>query len=1097
MIQKHKKSYSPSLSLILATALMSAPAISSAAVFDVNTTTDAVDNNIGDGTCAASNGDCTLRAAIQEANGLAGADTINLPAGNYLLTVQNTDEDAAADGDLDITSDVNIVGADRDTTIIDADYTNRIFHILKAPTGERPYTVSLSNIKIMNGSETDVSGGGIRNFGSLTLQNVLLIDNEVKGSRTAGGALFSAGKTTITDSEIKNNKSIGYGGGIYIANGTLLSLTNSIIKSNTSAYGGGIYAWYTDVELRNSTIEENAARYGGGLSLHSRSVHFSYAAEMINTTFNQNTAAYNGGGGAVHNDGYRITIKDSAFTKNSVDWGTGGAIYNGNSNPRVAIGNSLFSQNSTKWYAGAITGNNFEINTSKFIGNSTTGDGGAVHIGNSRIFNSEFSGNSAEGNGGAIHISGASSIYNSLVNNNAAKYGGGILVSHGDTSLDTSTVSGNTSSSSGGGIYTRNSSSVTLTITNSTIAFNDSATSEGSNIWHAAPADNLSVKSTIISDPISGQNCGGNTADSGGSNIDSDGSCGLDKPNDQNSVDPLLVALADNGGFTNTHVLGLGSSAIDEGSPSACLDTDQRLFARDALCDVGAFEANASGLIAAGEVAYEQASFEVSENNGIATITVSRINGSAGAVSVDYYQPAGGSATRYVDYTAVAGTLSWIDGNTDSKTIEITLIDDAAEEGPETVLLGLQNFLGGVTSGVNSSAVLTLLDDDVQPGELSFSTTAYSVNEDAGTITLTVNRDNGSFGETSVEVVTGNQNDTATVTEDYTSKSEVVTFADGETSKTVTITILDDNIAESDESFAVSLQNATNGATINSGSTDVTIKDNEVVAIPAKLAFELSSYVVNEPDGTVQLTVVRTENSSGGVSVNYATSSDSASSNDFTANSGTLTFADGVNEQTIDIAVTNDSTDESDETFTVTLSNASSGVEFGNITTATVTIKDDDNPTAQIDEIQFQQATYTVDESAGTVQLTIVRSGNNGGEVSVDYATDSGTANVFDYNHQSGTLIFANGVNTQTIDITIDNDIFDESDEEFSVTLSGASSGAELGLSTVATVTIIDDDTTSSNDPGTSSSSSGGGGPMGPWLLAALFSIALFRKTKR
>src|SRR3990172_8808874 len=72
-----------------------------AAEFTVNSTADAVDASLGDGTCDDGSGNCTLRAAIQEANALSGPDTIDLPAGTYTLTIPGTGEDAAATGDLD------------------------------------------------------------------------------------------------------------------------------------------------------------------------------------------------------------------------------------------------------------------------------------------------------------------------------------------------------------------------------------------------------------------------------------------------------------------------------------------------------------------------------------------------------------------------------------------------------------------------------------------------------------------------------------------------------------------------------------------------------------------------------------------------------------------------------------------------------------------------------------------------------------------------------------------------------------------------------------------------------------------------------------
>ena len=65
----------------------------------------------GDGICASALGDCTLRAAIQETNALAGPDEIRAPAGVYGISIPGRGEDGAATGDLDITDDLDLAGA--------------------------------------------------------------------------------------------------------------------------------------------------------------------------------------------------------------------------------------------------------------------------------------------------------------------------------------------------------------------------------------------------------------------------------------------------------------------------------------------------------------------------------------------------------------------------------------------------------------------------------------------------------------------------------------------------------------------------------------------------------------------------------------------------------------------------------------------------------------------------------------------------------------------------------------------------------------------------------------------------------------------------
>ena len=94
--------------------LLGASAVAHAATFTVDITADAVP---GDGICATAAGACSLRAAVQEANALAGPDTIDLPAGTYVLTLAGPAEDAGASGDLDVHDTLTITGAGAATTM--------------------------------------------------------------------------------------------------------------------------------------------------------------------------------------------------------------------------------------------------------------------------------------------------------------------------------------------------------------------------------------------------------------------------------------------------------------------------------------------------------------------------------------------------------------------------------------------------------------------------------------------------------------------------------------------------------------------------------------------------------------------------------------------------------------------------------------------------------------------------------------------------------------------------------------------------------------------------------------------------------------------
>ena len=204
-------------------------------------------------------------------------------------------------------------------------------------------------------------------------------------------------------------------------------------------------------------------------------------------------------------------------------------------------------------------------------------------------------------------------------------------------------------------------------------------------------------------------------------------------------------------------------------------------------------------------------------------------------------------------------------------------------------------------------------------------------------------------------------------------------------------------------------------------------------------------------DTSIGFTVTLDEAATDTVTVDYATSDGTADAgDDYTAKSGTLTFDAGETSKTVSVSIADDTENESDETFTVTLSNAS-GADLGT-KTATGTIRNrtvvvETTPTVSVaggsgtegddDDIDF---TVTLDEAAS-------------GTVTVDYATADGTADAGDdYTAKSGTLSFSAGTTSKTISVAIADDIENESDETFTVTLSNPS-GADLGTSS-ATGTI-------------------------------------------
>jgi hypothetical protein len=158
----------------------------------------------------------------------------------------------------------------------------------------------------------------------------------------------------------------------------------------------------------------------------------------------------------------------------------------------------------------------------------------------------------------------------------------------------------------------------------------------------------------------------------------------------------LDTGLANNGGPTQTRALVVGSPAVDAVSAATCPppESDQRGVTRpqNTTCDMGAFELE---FAQPGTVQFSAASFSVTEAGGNAIITVTRTDGSTGAISVGYTTATGGTATEGADYTFTSGFLDWAEGDTASKTFNVPIINDTDVEGNETLNLTLRNPDGG------------------------------------------------------------------------------------------------------------------------------------------------------------------------------------------------------------------------------------------------------------------------------------------------------------------------------------------------------------------------------------------------------------------
>ncbi len=485
----------------------------------------------------------SLRQAIDQANTSSKQEVISLPAGTYTLTSCGTPEDANASGDLDIVTNLGIwiVGEGAGATIRQT-CGDRVIDSL----GSR--WLSLVNVTITGGRTSD-PGGGVRSRGPVQLDRAKVVDNETRGRDGVVGVPAGTGK----------------GGGLSVA-GDLVAVNSEI--SGNLAMGGAAGAACDPVGgyLYGGGASGGGAHVDGAVSLTQSLV----ADNRALSNFGEPTCSYlygqagNVAGGGV--SGSSMTVDRSQVLRNH------------------ALAGPLGAKTS---YIGHIAGGG--ISASKAA----------------RISDSTFGQNRAEASSYGYTYGSAAYSYEAMVverstfagNNVFSAYVRGVPVEGGTVSSATSvsatntTFAANTSTSTPGTPQVVTISSARIDLVHVTVEGDDGAFLLG--------FDDLTARATALhakagSSTVACSSFRGAIV-SNGDNWSTESSCQLTGPTDVVAPggNPVLGALADNGGPTATQLPQAGSPLIDKIPPARCSQTiDQRGVARPAGsgCDIGAVE---------------------------------------------------------------------------------------------------------------------------------------------------------------------------------------------------------------------------------------------------------------------------------------------------------------------------------------------------------------------------------------------------------------------------------------------------------------------------------------------------------------------------
>jgi hypothetical protein len=457
-----------------------------------------------------------------------------------------------------------------------------------------------------------------------------------------------------------------------------------------------------------------------------------------------------------------------------------------------------------------------------------------------------------------------------------------------------------------------------------------------------------------------------------------------------------------------------------------------------------------------------------------------------------------GTATAGVDYVAIDTPITLAAGDT-TTTVDVTINGDLIDENDETFTVQLT---GPTTLTGDTTATGTITDDDTTvigdppvPTLPAFNVADVAVTEgNAATSTLTFTV------QASTPVPAGgarlrltSTDGTATAGVDYVAIDTPITLAAGDTTATVDVTINGDLVDENDETLTVRLT----GAAALTGRTSATgtITDDDTAVINA------SSVTVTEGTSGAAtdavIAVILSTPADRDVSLDVATSlaAGTAQAADFVPTSVVVTFPAGSQRQEVIVPVVADSRPELDESVAVLLANPRGAT----VATPSVNVQIVD------DDAWFVSGPSSVGTTEGdlsgppsTVQVIAeLNAPAPAGGLLVDYATVDGTAQAgSDYVARSGTLTFAPGQTTATIEIELINDLTLESTETFTVVFSNirfaplaalrqdvVPAESLFGSNATVTVSILDNDV-SGTLPAT-------GGDSLPWLHIAVIACLL------
>lgn len=412
-----------------------------------------------------------------------------------------------------------------------------------------------------------------------------------------------------------------------------------------------------------------------------------------------------------------------------------------------------------------------------------------------------------------------------------------------------------------------------------------------------------------------------------------------------------------------------------------------------------------------------------------------------------------------VDYTSTTQHIVFLAGETSHQVI-VPITNDNIVEGTETFTVALSTAtpLGGRFVDLRDTATGTITDNDSTTVSIARTTDGAETDTPTnGQFTVTL-----AAPSSTDTVVTYAVSGTATPGVDYANLSGTVTIPAGQTSATINVAVLNDNVVEGTESVIITLTGfgvpnaaVTLDPTPANQTATVDITDDDAAT------FIINNVTVNEADGTLVFDVTTDKALDIPITINVTFTDVTATGGgvDYVSTPQAITFLPGQTSKQVSVAITDDNSVEGSETFTAALSTVTplGGRSVDVSDTGTGTIVDDGT-----DEATFTISDATVAEGAGNLVFTITsdKALDTDVTITVTFTDVTATGGGVDYASVTQQVTFLAGQTSKQVSVAINNDTLVEGTETFTAALSSTTplGGRVIDVTDTATGTITDND---------------------------------------